>query len=159
MNFALAAAKLPLLAQIREYRASWLKPDLAAGLSVAAVSLPSAIAYPAIAGLPTEVGLFATIFALAGYALFGPSRQLMVGPDAATCIILAGVLASLGLGGEAERVQATVALSLLVGLLCFLAGAFRLGFIANFLSRPMLAGFLAGFSDPGILAAVDRVRG
>ena len=109
MNFTLAPTKLPLVAQVRDYRAGWLKPDLAAGLSVAAVSLPSAIAYPAIAGLPTEVGLFATIFALVGYALLGPSRQLMVGPDAATCIILAGVLASLGVGSESERVQATVA--------------------------------------------------
>jgi len=83
----------------------------------------------------------------------------MVGPDAATCIILAGVLASLGLGGEAERVQATVALSLLVGLLCFLAGAFRLGFIANFLSRPMLAGFLAGISISLIIGQLKRLTG
>lgn len=159
MNFTLAPTKLPLVAQVRDYRAGWLKPDLAAGLSVAAVSLPSAIAYPAIAGLPTEVGLFATIFALVGYALLGPSRQLMVGPDAATCIILAGVLASLGVGSESERVQATVALSIVVGLLCFVAGAFRLGFLANFLSRPMLAGFLAGISISLIIGQVKRLTG
>src|SRR4030095_12762960 len=94
MDFTLAPTKLPLLAQIRDYRAAWLKPDLAAGLSVGGLSLRPGLAYPAIAGLPTEVGLFATIFSLIGYALLGPSRQLMVGPDAATCIILAGVLGS-----------------------------------------------------------------
>jgi high affinity sulfate transporter 1 len=159
MDFALAPTKLPLLAQIRDYRADWLKPDLAAGLSVAAVSLPSAIAYPAIAGLPTEVGLFATIFALVGYALLGPSRQLMVGPDAATCIILAGVLGSLGFASTPERVQATVALSIVVGVFCFAAGAFRLGFLANFLSRPMLAGFLAGISISLIIGQVKRLTG
>jgi high affinity sulfate transporter 1 len=159
MDFLLAPTKLPLLAQIRDYRAQWLKPDLAAGLSVAAVSLPSAIAYPAIAGLPTEVGLFATIFSLIGYALLGPSRQLMVGPDAATCIILAGVLGSLGVASDPDRVQATVALCILVGLLCFAAGAFRLGFLANFLSRPMLAGFLAGISISLIIGQIKRLTG
>jgi high affinity sulfate transporter 1 len=159
MDLPLVLAKLPFLAQIRDYRTAWLKPDIAAGLSVAAVSLPSAIAYPAIAGLPTEVGLFATIFALIGYAIFGPSRQLMVGPDAATCIILAGVLASLGATSEADRVQLTVVLSIAVGVLCFLAGAFRLGFLANFLSRPMLVGFLAGISISLIIGQVKRLTG
>src|SRR5262245_26425107 len=159
MDFSVLADKLPLLAQIRDYRAAWLKPDIAAGLSVAAVSLPSAIAYPAIAGLPTEVGLFATIFALVGYALFGPSRQLMVGPDAATCIILAGVLATLAPASEADRVQITAVLSIAVGILCFLAGVFRLGFLANFLSRPMLVGFLAGLSVSLIIGQAKRFTG
>ena len=159
MDLPVFAKDLPLLAQIRDYRAAWLKADVAAGLSVAAVSLPSAIAYPAIAGLPTEVGLFATIFALVGYALCGPSRQLMVGPDAATCIILAGVLASLGATDEAARVQLTSVLSVAVGILCFLAGLFRLGFLANFLSRPMLVGFLAGISISLIIGQVKRFTG
>lgn len=150
---------LPVFAQVRDYRADWLKSDIAAGLSVAAVSLPSAIAYPAIAGLPTEVGLFATIFALVGYALLGPSRQLMVGPDAATCIMLAGVLVSLGAGDVARRVELTILLSLTVGVLCIAAGVLRLGFLANFLSRPMLVGFLAGISISLILGQLKRFTG
>ena len=92
MAVSIFSAKLPILAQLLDYRREWLKLDFAAGLSVAAVSLPSAIAYPAIAGLPTEIGFFATILALVAYAIFGPSRQLIVGPDAATCIMLASVL-------------------------------------------------------------------
>ena len=159
MDLPVFVKDLPLLAQIRDYRAAWLKSDVAAGLSVAAVSLPSAIAYPAIAALPIEIGLFATIFSLVGYALCGPSRQLMVGPDAATCIILAGLLTSLGATDEPARVELTVVLSIAVGILCFVAGAFRLGFLANFLSRPMLVGFLAGISISLIIGQVKRFTG
>lgn len=157
MNVFTALRNLSSLAQLRDYRIDWLRSDVASGLSVAAVSLPSAIAYPAIAGLPTEFGLFATIFSLVGYALLGPSRWLMVGPDTATCIMLAGVLASLGVSGEADRATLTIALTMVVGLLCFLAGALRLGFIANFLSRPMLVGFLAGISIALIVGQIKRL--
>ena len=146
MAVSIRSAKLPIVAQLLDYRHDWFKLDLAAGLSVAAVSLPSAIAYPAIAGLPTEVGFFATILALAAYAMFGPSRQLIVGPDAATCIMLASVLTSLGAATAADRVTFTTVLAVEVGILCFVAGALGLGFVANFLSRPILVGFLAGIS-------------
>jgi high affinity sulfate transporter 1 len=157
MGVVVRSTLLPILAQLRGYRPTWLRSDAAAGLSVAAVSLPSAIAYPAIAGLPTEVGLFATILAMVGYALLGPSRQLMVGPDAATCIMLAGVLASLGAATEADRVNLTVILALEVGILCFAAGALGLGFVANFLSRPILVGFLAGISISLIIGQITRL--
>src|SRR5690242_2122229 len=150
---------LPLVDQFRGYRPDWLRSDLAAGLSVAAVSLPSAIAYPAIAGLPIEVGLFATIFSLVGYALFGPSRQLMVGPDTATCIMLAGVLSTLAPISDADRVALTLVLTMVVGLFCFAAGLLRLGFLANFLSRPMLVGFLAGISLTLIVGQIKRMTG
>ena len=150
---------LPLVGQLRGYRAEWLKSDLAAGLSVAAVSLPSAIAYPAIAGLPVEVGLFATIFSLVGYALLGPSRQLMVGPDTGTCIVLAGVLTTLAPISEADRVALTLVLTMVVGVLCFAAGLLRLGFLANFLSRPMLVGFLAGIALTLIVGQIKRMTG
>ena len=154
-----ATTFLPILAQLRGYEIGWLKSDLAAGLSVAAVSLPSAIAYPAIAGLPTEVGFYATIFSLIGYALFGASRQLMIGPDTATCIMLASVLATLGVADSADRVTVTIALCLLVGVVCVLAGVLRLGFLANFLSRPMLVGFLAGISISLIIGQIKRLTG
>ncbi|MEZ5832089.1 MAG: SulP family inorganic anion transporter [Dongiaceae bacterium] len=149
----------PILSQLHGYRLAWLRPDVTAGLSVAAVSLPTAIAYPAIAGLPTEVGLFATIFALIGYALLGPSRQLMVGPDTAVCIMLAGVLTTLGATAPADRVDLTLALTLVVGIACFLAGLLRLGFLANFLSRAMLVGFLAGISISLIIGQAKRLTG
>jgi SulP family sulfate permease len=150
---------LPILDQLRSYQPTWLKSDVAAGLSVAAVSLPSAIAYPAIAGLPTEVGIYATVFSLVGYALLGASRKLMIGPDTATCIMLASVLTTLGATGTDQRVALTVALSLLVGIACVLAGFLRLGFLANFLSRPMLVGFLAGISISLIIGQIKRFTG
>ena len=157
MAVSIRSVQLPLLEQLRGYRRDWLAPDCTAGLSVAAVSLPSAIAYPAIAALPTEVGLFATILGMLGYALFGPSRQLMVGPDAATCIMLASVLLSLGASTTADRVALTVLLTMEVGLLCFIAGIMGLGFVANFLSRPILVGFLAGISISLIIGQITRL--
>jgi MFS superfamily sulfate permease-like transporter len=84
---------IALIQTLRSYQPGWLSRDLSAGLAIAAVGLPSAIAYPAIAGLPPETGLYASILALVGYALFGPSQKLIMGPDAATMIVLAAVLA------------------------------------------------------------------
>ncbi|MCP1999974.1 SulP family inorganic anion transporter [Nitrobacter winogradskyi] len=156
MAVSIRSAKLPILAQLLNYRRGSLKLDFAAGLSVAAVSLPSAIAYPAIAGLPTETGFFATIVALVAYAIFGPSRQLVVGPDAATCIMLASVLTSLDAAAAADRVTYTTALAVEVGLLCFVARALGFGFVANFLSRPILVGFLAGISISLIIGQITR---
>jgi high affinity sulfate transporter 1 len=148
---------LPIVTQLRGYERNWLKSDLAAGLSVAAVSLPSAIAYPAIAGLPVETGLFATVFSMVGYALLGPSRLLMVGPDTGTCIMLASVLATLGVSGTNDRMNVAIALTLAVAGLCFVAGTLRFGFLANFLSRPILVGFLAGISLSLMIGQITRM--
>src|SRR5882672_325713 len=92
----LARHVFPIAGQLATYRSAWLPADILAGLSVAAVALPTAIAYPEIAGLPPQAGLYAAILPAVGYALFGPSRQLMVGPDTATTVMLAGVLLALG---------------------------------------------------------------
>ena len=135
---------LPLLDQLRGYRTRWLRADLLAGLSVAAVALPIAIAYPAIMGLPPTAGLVASILPLIAYALFGPGRQLMVGPDTATCTMVAATLASLGLPEPAQRAQVAATLAVLVGMLMLLGAWLRLGSIADFLSRPILIGYLGG---------------
>src|SRR5689334_21735131 len=119
----------PIVRQLADYRSAWLSADILAGLSVAAVALPIAIAYPAIAGLPPETGLYATILPLIGYALFGPSRQLMIGPDTATTIMLASVLAGFGLAAPDQRVVVAAAFALSVGFCCVVAGLVGLGFI------------------------------
>src|SRR5258708_39934402 len=124
----------PIVRQLAGYRTAWLSADILAGLSVAAVALPTAIAYPAIAGLPPEAGLYAAILPPIAYALFGPSRQLMVGPRTATTIMLASVLAGLALAAPDQRVAAAAVFALMVGLCCVVAGIIGLGFIANFLS-------------------------
>ncbi|MDS9469805.1 SulP family inorganic anion transporter [Paracoccus sp. MBLB3053] len=152
-----------LLPSLRGYRSAWLKSDVSAGLAIAAVGIPSAIAYPAIAGLPAETGIYASIGSVIGYALLGPSRRLIVGPDAATMAVLAGVLATIlqqmpGLS-PADLVGAASLLSLGVGLICFAASAFRLGNIASLLSRPILAGFFIGVAISIMVGQIGRVTG
>ncbi len=148
---------IPFVAQLRGYRREWLGRDISAGVAVAAVALPIGIAYPAIAGLPPEIGLYASIAGLIGYAAFGSSRQLIVGPDAATLTVLAASLTQLAATGAEQRIADAAALSVLVGALCLIAAACRLGFIANFLSRPVLTGYLCGVSLSLILGQIERL--
>jgi SulP family sulfate permease len=150
---------LPFLSSLKEYRGEWLRHDLTSGLAIAAVGLPSAIAYPAIAGLPPEIGLYASMVSLVGYALLGSSRQLIVGPDAGTMTVLAAVLLSLGVSSGDDRVVVSAAIAVIVSLLCFLANVLRLGFIANFLSRPVLVGFMTGISLSILVGQIGRLTG
>ena len=157
----LALPRLPLLAGLDGYRPAWLRSDVSAGLAIAAVGLPSAIAYPAIAGLPPETGLYASIAPLVAYAFFGPSRQLIVGPDAATMTVLAAVLTTIfaAPGVTADRVAVAALLALVVGTLCLIARAIRLGVLATFLSRPILTGFFAGISLSILIGQIGRFTG
>src|SRR5262245_22827152 len=150
------SALLAPLTKLRDYRAEWLRYDLAAGLAVAAVGLPSAIAYPAIAGLPAEIGIYSSIVPLLAYAIFGSSRFLIVGPDAGTMIVLAAVLVTLAPASGAEAVTLAAAIAVIVGVLCVLGSWLRLGFVANFLSRPILIGFMAGISLSIIIGQIGR---
>ncbi|PZU94806.1 MAG: sulfate transporter [Chelatococcus sp.] len=152
-------ASLPILKGFSGFKAAWLRSDVTAGLAIAAVAVPSAIAYPALAGLPPEVGIYSSIVPLVGYALFGPSRQLVVGPDAATMTVLAAVLATLPVATPAERVAAASMLALAVGLLCLAANWLRLGVIAAFLSRPILLGFISGISISILVGQIGRFTG
>jgi sulfate permease, SulP family len=139
-------AVFPIVGQLQGYRSEWLVSDVMAGLAIAAVALPIGIAYPSIAGLPLETGLYTSILALIGYAVFGSSRQLVVGPDTATMMVLAAALTQLSIGGAGERAVTSAIIAVIVGILCLLSAACRLGFIANFLSRPVLSGYLCGIS-------------
>ncbi len=150
---------LPLTSSLRGYRPEWLRYDLTSGLAIAAVGLPSAIAYPALAGLPPEVGIYASIMSVLGYALLGSSRQLIVGPDAGTVTVLAAVLVCFGLSSTVENVMASAAIAAIVGLLCFAASFLRLGFIANLLSRPILTGFMTGISLSILIGQIGRLTG
>lgn len=153
---------LPFMRSIAGYRAGWLRSDASAGLAIAAVGLPSAIAYPAIAGLPPETGLYACIFPLVAYALFGPSRQLIVGPDAPTMTILASVLATVAAatpGGVVDKIAVSALLAVTVGLYCLIARLLRLGVIAAFLSKPILDGFFTGVALSIIIGQLGRMTG
>jgi high affinity sulfate transporter 1 len=148
-----------LLPSLAGYRPAWLRSDVAAGLAVAAVGLPSAIAYPAIAGLPPQTGLYASMAPLVGYAIFGPSRQLIVGPDAATITVLAAVLAAMPALEAADRPAVAALLALLVGGFYIGARLLRLDVLATFLSRPILVGFFAGISLSILVGQLKRVTG
>jgi high affinity sulfate transporter 1 len=155
----LARKFAPGLEALSRYDRSWLPHDLGAGLSVAAIALPVGIAYAELAGVPTVVGMYSAIFPLLAYALFGSSRQLMVGPDAATCIMVAASLGALS-GGDPERYLALmVVLTLMTGVLYVIAGIGRLGFIANFLSQPILVGFLNGIALLIIAGQLSKLLG
>lgn len=149
----------PLAQGLLPYRWEWLRFDVTAGLAIAAVAIPSAVAYPAIAGLPTEVGFYASILSLVGYALLGPSRKLIVGPDAATMTVLAATLAGLPLDNAGERVAAASGLAVMVGAFCLLASVMKLGVVASFLSRPILIGFISGISISILVGQIGRLTG
>ncbi|EJT05647.1 SulP family inorganic anion transporter [Rhizobium sp. CCGE 510] len=154
---------VPIFRGLEGFRASWLRSDIPAGLSIAAVGLPSAIAYPAIAGLPPETGLYASIVAPIAYAMFGPSRLLVVGPDAATMAVLAAamgaVIAAQPAGTAVDPVVIASALALGVGAFYFAARLLRLGVLASFLSRPILVGFFAGVSISILVGQIGRFTG
>ncbi|MBY3193828.1 SulP family inorganic anion transporter [Rhizobium laguerreae] len=154
---------MPIFRGLEGFRADWLRSDIPAGLSIAAVGLPSAIAYPAIAGLPPETGIYASIVAPVAYALFGPSRLLVVGPDAGTMAVLAAVMgtviAAQPAGTSADPVAIASALALGVGAFYFAARLLRLGVLASFLSRPILVGFFAGVSISILVGQIGRFTG
>src|SRR5262245_26948713 len=135
---------VPAVSDLRGYQASWLTRDLLAGVSVAAIQVPTAIAYAVLAGFSPEIGLYASVLPLVAYALLGSSRQLIVGPDSATCAMVAATLLPLA-GHDPERyADYSVVLALLVGGFSILGGLVRAGFVADFLARPILTGFLNG---------------
>ena len=123
-----------------------LRYDLLAAVSVTAVAVPTAMAYAELAGFPPVVGLYSSILPLVAYACFGSSPQLIVGPDAATCTIVAAALAPLATQDPQRYIELSMTLSLIVGVLCIIAGFLRLGFVADFLSRPILSGFMNGIA-------------
>jgi high affinity sulfate transporter 1 len=133
--------------------------DAIAGLSVAAVALPVSIAYAQLAGFDPVVGLYSSILPPAAYAIFGTSRQLMVNPDAAVCAMIAAAITPLA-GNNAELyLSLTTELTLLTGLFCIAASFFRLGALADFLSKPILVGFLNGVAVSIFLGQIGKLLG
>ncbi|WP_137188259.1 SulP family inorganic anion transporter [Pseudomonas asiatica] len=150
---------LPGLANLLHYRREWFHADLQAGLSVAAIQIPIAIAYAQIVGLPPQYGLYACVLPMMVYALIGSSRQLMVGPDAATCAMIAGAVAPLAMGEPHRIAELSVIVTLLVGVMLIAAGVARAGFIASFFSRPILIGYLNGIGLSLIAGQLSKVVG
>lgn len=149
----------PGLNALLNYDASYFPHDLRAGLSVAAVALPVGVAYAELANLSPAVGLYSSILPLFAYAIFGTSRQLIVGPDAATCALVAASVTPLAKGDSSLYGFLSVTLCFVAGLLCVGASWFKLGAMADFLSKPILVGFLNGVALSIILGQIGKIFG
>lgn len=135
---------LPGLALLRRYERAWLRPDLAAGLTVGAMLIPQSMAYAELAGLAPQYGFYAVLGALVVYAMVGSSRHLGVGPEPGTAILAATGVSAIA-GGDADRYIALMgALALTVSAICLVGAAARLGFLASVLSKPVLVGYITG---------------
>ncbi|MFE0271212.1 SulP family inorganic anion transporter [Streptomyces sp. NPDC058992] len=145
---------VPGLAVPGAYRRDWLRGDLLAGVTVAAYLVPQVMAYASVAGLPPVVGLWAMLPSLALYALLGSSRLMSVGPESTTALMTAAVVAPLAGGDPVRYAVLASALAVAVGLMCLVAWAARLGFVADLLSRPVLVGYLTGVA---LIMMVDQL--
>lgn len=159
MQWKSLQALTPGLTHLLGYQRSWLKPDIRAGLSVAAVALPVAIAYAELAGVSPVVGLYSCILPMVAYAFFGSSRQLIVGPDAATCAVIAAVVTPLAAGNMERHWQLTIMMTAMMGAWCLLASRFKLGALADLLSRPILSGLLNGVAITIMVDQIGKVLG
>jgi SulP family sulfate permease len=140
---------------LRQYQRPWLAGDLTAGLIVTVMLIPQSLAYAMLAGLPPQVGLYASILPLLAYALFGSSMTLAVGPVAVASLMTASALSPLATPGSDTYVALAVLLALMSGLILLIAGVLRLGFLAYFLSHPVISGFISGSA---ILIAIGQLK-
>ena len=144
---------------IRTYQPAWLQNDVVAGLVLTAMLVPVGMAYAQASGLPAIYGLYATIFPLLAYALFGPSRILVVGPDSSLAPMIAAVILPLAAGDAGRAVTFAGALAVLSGLLCILTGLARLGFITELLSKPIRYGYMNGIALTVLVGQLPKLFG
>src|SRR5689334_5017990 len=152
--------RIPVPDWLLDYRKDWLRPDIIAGLTAAAVVIPKAMAYATVAGLPVQVGLYTAFLPMVIYAFLGTSRPLSVSTSATIAILAAATLARVVPdGGTADLVRASATLTLLVGAILTLAALLRFGFVANFISDPVLTGFKAGVAVVIVLDQLPKLLG
>lgn len=149
----------PVFRSLSGYQGTWLQGDLVAGLTVWAVLVPESLAYASIAGVSPVVGLYAAPAALLMYAMFGSSRQLVVGPMSATAALSAAIVATYAAPGSDAFTTLTVTLALTTGVIAVVAGLLRLGFLANFISEPVFKGFIIGLALTIIVGQLPKLFG
>src|SRR4051794_4759512 len=157
MNWSIA----PGLANLRSYQMRWLRKDVVAGLVLTALLVPQGMAYAELAGLPPITGLYTSILCLVAYALFGPSKILVLGPDSSLGpMIAATLLPLLAADGDPKRAVALASmLALLVGGLIALAGIARLGFVADLISKPTMIGYMNGLALTILIGQLPKLFG
>ena len=154
------ARLLPIVNWLPRYQRSWLRPDLIAGITVAALVVPKALGYASIAGVPIQHGLYAAAAGAIIYAFFGGSGQIATGPSSALAAVAAGALITAGIsaGGE-EAVEMVAAITLVSGLLFLLLAVLRMGWISQFLSKPVITGFLFGAAIQVVIGELAKLTG
>ena len=152
---------VPGLGVLRTYQSRWLAKDVVAGLVLSALLVPQGMAYAELAGLPAVTGLYTSILCLVGYAIFGPSKILVLGPDSALGpMIAATILPLIGAGGDPARAVALASmLALLTGAAMVLAGVGKLGFIADLLSKPTMLGYMNGLALTILVGQLSKLFG
>src|SRR5262249_23645774 len=150
---------LPGLETVRRYEAAWLPRDIFAGLVLATMLVPVGIAYAEASGLPGVYGLYATIVPLLAYALFGPSRILVLGPDSALAAVILGVVLPLSGGDPLRAVTLAGMMALVSGAICILAGIVGLGFVTELLSKPIRYGYMNGIALTVLISQLPRLFG
>jgi high affinity sulfate transporter 1 len=150
---------LPGLQTLRAYQRSWLPRDVVAGIVLTALLVPAGMGYAEASGLPAIYGLYATIVPLVAYAILGPSRILVLGPDSSLAPLIAAAILPLAAGSEAEAVALAGMLAVFSGLLCVLAGLARFGFIADLLSKPVRYGYMNGIALTVLLSQLPKLFG
>ncbi|KVL07543.1 SulP family inorganic anion transporter [Burkholderia ubonensis] len=153
------APHLPGLALLADYRRAWLGRDLYAGVALTAVLVPVGMSYAQAAGLPAVTGLYASIAALLAYALLGPSRILVLGPDSALAALIAAAIAPLAGHDPSRAIALAAALALSAGTICVLIGVLGLGFVTDLLSRPIQYGYLNGIAVSLIVGRLPELLG
>ena len=152
--------RLPLLDWLREYRREWIRYDVLAGLTTAAVVIPKAMAYATVAGLPIQVGLYTALVPMLTYAMLGTSRPLSVSTTTTLAILTGTELSKIVPDGQAAALlQGAALLTAMVGVILILASILRLGFVANFISEPVLVGFKAGIAVVIIVDQIPKILG
>ena len=151
--------RIPLLRDLRHYQREWLSRDVVAGLSVCAIQVPTAMAYANLAGFPPETGLYASMLPVLIFGVFSSSRQLIVGPDAATCAMLAALLGPLANGDPVYYLKLSAGLAITAGWLMVIGGMTRMGFLASFFARPVLIGFLNGIALTIVAGQLGKMMG
>ena len=156
----LAERILPGVRAARTYQRAWLRADLIAGVVLAAILVPQGMAYAELAGVPAVTGLYTTIACLVGYALFGPSRVLVLGPDSSILpLILAAITPLLAGGGPATAIALAGMLAILVGLTEIGLGLGKLGFVADLLSKEVQVGYMNGLGITIIVGQLPKLFG
>ncbi|MDN4473835.1 SulP family inorganic anion transporter [Demequina zhanjiangensis] len=150
---------VPGVRVVREYRRAWLWPDVRAGIVVTALMIPAGMGYAQVAGLPPVTGLYASIVPLLAYAVFGPSRILVLAPDSALAPIIAAAILPLAVGSESRAVALAGLLAIMVGALMLLGGVLRLGFVTDLLSKPVRIGYLNAIAVIVIVSQVPKLLG